>query len=138
MPKKKFPLIVAGILLVMGIVPVVGMVLISNYLGRDCTTITAKQGTATVSFVWRIETERCGNGPVVTNVLVAPRGKSLALAASATGSPLPARVSRTDDGTTLVLLSGPAKDGASARMLPLKGSGRPARPLVLIDGVPIE
>ena len=77
MIRKRFALIVGGILLVMGIVPVLGMVLFSLYLERGCALLGATDGEASSSFLWRIETQRCGEGPVMTNVLVAPRGKSL-------------------------------------------------------------
>ena len=122
-------------LLALCIVPVVALLGIGAYLGRDCVTLATFEGKASTTLAWRIEQERCGDGPLVTNVLVAPAGKTMALAASSTGTPAPVGVARYDDGTTTLLLAAAASDGATARVLPLKTTGRPAQPLVLRDGL---
>lgn len=123
-------------LLALCIAPIVALFSVGAWLGRDCVTQGRSSGDAGPNFVWRIETEQCGNGPVVTNVLVAPRGKTLALAASSTGQPRPISVHREADGRTFVILEGSTKKPSQAVVLPLKVSGRPATPLVLANGQP--
>ena len=86
-----FPRLAIGALLFLCIAPVVALFGISAYLDRGCTVANRLDGEAGPSMVWRIETQRCGNGPEVTNVLVAPRDKTLALAASSSGVPRPSR-----------------------------------------------
>jgi hypothetical protein len=134
--KNRFALIAGLILLFICIVPVATLLLLGPVLERGCTTLNATDGEAGPVLVWRIETVRCGNGPAVTNVLLAPRGKTLVLAASATGQPRPRAVTRSQDGITAILLDGAAADGAVSRVLALKPTGRPAYPLVLADGRP--
>lgn len=118
------------------IAPIIALFSVGAWLGRDCVTKGSSSGDAGPNFVWRIETEQCGKGPVVTNVLVAPRGKTLALAASSTGQPRPISVHREADGKTFVLLEGNSEKPSAAVMLPLKVSGRPATPLILANGQP--
>lgn len=122
-------------LLVLCIAPIVALFSVGAWLGRDCVLQGRSEGDAGANFVWRIETERCGQGPLVTNVLVAPRGKTLALAASSTGHPKPVGVHRGADGVAFVLLESEAGSAPRAVMLPLKVSGRPSTPLVLADGL---
>ena len=137
-PARRFPLAIVGVLLLFGITPVVGMIVITRVLDRGCSILDAGEGEAVPNLLWRIEREQCGTGPGVWNVLVAPRGKTMALAASLTGSPHPQEVTRTPEGIVSLVLDGAASDGTRVRLLPLKGTGRPARPLVLRDGMPVR
>lgn len=134
----RFPWIPVAVLLGLCIVPVAALLSVGAILGRDCVVERATEGVAGRSMVWRIEQQRCGNGPLVTNVLLAPRGKTLALVASSTGSPQPIGVERADDGVTTLLLEGTGGAGSigAAIVLPLKSTGRPAKPLVLANGRP--
>lgn len=132
---KRLPLIAAGVLVALCALPVASLFLIEGFLSRDCVTEDVSEGAAGGVLVWRIEMQRCGSGPRVANVLLAPRGKSFALVASATGQPLPVGVERSPDGTTHLILSGESRDGTRAHLLALKSTGRPAKPLVLADGV---
>lgn len=127
-----------AMLLALCIAPVAAMVVITSMLGRDCRVLTSSEGEARPNLLWRIEVQRCGTGPQITNVLVAPRGKSFALAASARGVPTPVGVERSDDGRAWLVLDGRSSDGATERALPLKATGRPSQPLVLVDGAPIQ
>lgn len=131
-----FPVLGISVLLALCIAPIIALFSVGAWLGRDCVTLNQAEGEAGPSFVWRIETEKCGNGPLVTNVLVAPRGKTLALAASSTGKPRPIGVRREPDGSAFVLLESDGTTVANPVMLPLKVSGRPATPLVLANGLP--
>lgn len=123
-------------LLVMCIAPVVALFTIGAILDRNCIIESRVDGEAGVNMVWRIETQRCGDGPRVSNVLLAPRGKTLALAASSTGVPRPIAVDRTADGAAMLRLEAEAGGAPQAIMLPLKSTGRPAKPLVLANGLP--
>jgi len=131
-----FPLVAGGILLVLCTIPVIALLTLGQFLDRGCRVENTRSGEAGSVMVWRIETVRCGQGPAVTNVLLAPRGKSMVLVASATGTPLPAAVMRSEDGVTSIVLDGATRDGVTSRTLALKATGRPATPLVLADGRP--
>lgn len=135
-PHAGFPKAAVAALLVLCIVPVLTLFSIEALLGRNCITESTDDGVAGGNLLWRIETQRCGNGPLVTNVLLAPRGKSFALVASSTGTPRPVSVERNTDGTTLLKLDSPTASGFATHALVLKSTGRPARPLVLANGQP--
>ncbi len=135
---RRIPWIAVGLLLALCIAPIAAMIVIGSMLGRDCQVLSASEGEARPNLLWRIEVQRCGTGPQITNVLVAPRGKSLALAASARGAPTPVSVGRSEDGTAWIVLDHASSDGSKERVLPLKATGRPAQPLVLVDGTPVR
>jgi hypothetical protein len=137
-PRRKgaFPWIAGTALLLMGVVPIVALFSIGAVLDRGCTTGARAEGEAGPSLVWRIEQQKCGSGPEVSNVLLAPRGKSFALVASSTGVPRPVGIDRTAQGTTMLVLEAVAGQDAKAVMLPLKATGRPAQLLVLANGQP--
>lgn len=136
--RRPIPWLAVAMLLALCIAPIAGMIGISAMLERDCRLLNAREGEALPNLLWRIEVQRCGTGPEITNVLVAPRGKSFALAASAKGSPTPVGVERSEDGKAWVVLDGPSRDGSRERNLALKATGRPAEPLVLVDGNPVR
>jgi hypothetical protein len=121
-------------LLALCLAPIVSIIAIEALLTRDCRTASAREGDAGGNLVWRIEVQRCGGGPLVTNVLLAPRGKSFALVASSTGQPAPVAVERSADGVTRLLLAASPNGAAAAIVLALKPTGRPVRPVVLADG----
>jgi len=129
-----FPKVAILVLLTLCLVPILALFSVETLLSRGCTSESASQGEAGGVLVWRIEHQRCGPGPIVSNVLLAPRGKSFALVASSTGSPRPIGVERRDDGTTLLQLQSTGADGGRFHVLHLKSTGRPKRPLVLADG----
>lgn len=131
-----FPWVALTALFVMCTVPVVALFTIGAVLDRNCQIISRVDGDAGTNMVWRIETQRCGDGPLVSNVLLAPRGKTLALAASSTGAPRPIAVDRTADGVTTLRLEAEPGGKSQAIILPLKATGRPAKPLVLANGQP--
>jgi hypothetical protein len=124
---------VAG-MLALGIAPVVSFFGISAWLDRDCQARTLAQGESGPALVWTIERQICPGGVPVVNVLVAPRGKTLALAGSFTGTSLPLRVIPANVGHAVVL-AGADGGEASVMRLPLKATGRPSMPLVVADGV---
>lgn len=134
--RRRFPVLGIAVLLALCIAPIVALFSVGAWLERDCATKSTTSGEAGPNFVWRIDVEQCGKGPLVTNVLVAPHGKTLALAASSVGNPRPTGVQRSADGTTFVVLEGGSGNAPTAVLLPLKASGRPATPLVLADGRP--
>jgi hypothetical protein len=135
-PGRRFAVVAALVLVTLGAVPVLALFRLDALLSRDCVTERSVDGDAGGNLVWRIETLRCGGGPLVENVLVAPRGKSFALVASSTGQPRPVAVRREADGTTRLVLEGDKGREASELLLALKATGRPAKPLVLKDGRP--
>jgi hypothetical protein len=114
--------------------PVVGFFVISAWLDAGCTRQVLATGESGPTLVWQLEHETCGGAPI-TNLLIGPRGKTLALGASFTGLPAPVGVAM-EQGTHWVELVD--RDGRPARRLalPLKPTGRPASPLVVADGVP--
>lgn len=123
-----------AVMLFLGVAPVIGMIVITAMLGRDCSVLSTTEGEARPNLLWRIEVQQCGSGPAITNVLIAPRGKSFALAVSARGQPTPIGVERSEDGRAWVMFDRKSADGSMSRMLPLKATGRPAQPLVLFNG----
>lgn len=131
-----FPRLAVSVLLVLCAAPLAVMFGLEAVLSRDCTIERARDGDAGGNLVWRIESTRCGDGPVVHNVLVGPRGKSLALVASVTGEPRPVEVQRDGGGVTRLLLDGETPGGGHDFLLALKATGRPAKPLVVRDGRP--
>ncbi len=131
-----FPRLAISVLLVLCVSPLAVMLGLEAVLSRDCDIERARDGDAGGNLMWRIESTRCGDGPVVDNVLVGPRGKSLALVASVTGEPRPVAVQRDGDGATRLLLDGATPGGGHDFLLALKASGRPAKPLVVRDGRP--
>lgn len=135
-PHASFPTMAVVGLLALGIVPVLSLFVIDKVLDRGCTVSDRIDGEAGPTMLWRIETQRCGDGPVVTNVLLAPRGKSFALVASSTGVPRPQSVHRAPDGSTLLVLERQGAKEADVHVLMLKSTGRPAQPLVLANGRP--
>lgn len=129
-----FPKVAIAVLLALCLVPVLALFSVEALLSRGCAIESASQGDASGHLVWRIEHQRCGSGPLVSNVLLAPRGKSFALVASSTGLPRPMSVERRDDGTTMLMLGATGADGGRIHVLHLKSTGRPKRLLVIADG----
>jgi hypothetical protein len=115
-------------------VPVAGFFLISVWLDAGCTRQVLATGESGPTLVWQIEHETCGGAPI-TNLLIGPRGKTLALGASFTGMPTPAGVTM-DQGAHWVGLVDRDGRPAGRLALPLKMTGRPASPLVVANGVP--
>ena len=131
---SSFPRFAIGALLFLCVAPVAALFAISAYLDRGCTVAKRIDGDAGPSMVWRIETQQCGGGPIVTNVLVAPRGKTLALAATSTGAPRPSGVTREPTGSAFLHFEAVGDQPPLSIMLPLKATGRPAQSLVIAEG----
>lgn len=134
--RGKFPLAALAILLALCTAPIVALFSVGAILDRNCRIESQQDGEAGRNMIWRIEVQRCGDGPLVSNVLLAPRGKTLGLVASSTGSPRPVAVDQASDGTTMLRLEAVAGAAPRSIMLPLNATGRPAKLLVLADGLP--
>lgn len=135
-PARKFPWIALSALFVLCVVPVIALLTVGAILDRNCKIEGKREGEAGTNMVWRIESQRCGDGPLVDNVLLAPRGKSFALVASSTGTPRPVAVDRTADGITSIRLEGNSGEAGKAFVLALSVTGRPRKPLVIANGQP--
>lgn len=135
-PARKFPWIALSALFVLCVVPVIALLTVGAILDRNCKIEGKREGEAGTNMVWRIESQRCGDGPLVDNVLLAPRGKSFALVASSTGTPRPVAVDRTADGITSIRLEGNSGEVGKAFVLALSVTGRPRKPLVIANGQP--